>query len=84
MRPIDVMSNSYTKCNVDYNARNAKFEIDGHARISECKKCFAKDNAPSWSEEVFVINKVEDTVPQTHVIHDLNSEETCERFMKKN
>ena len=63
LRPIDVMSNSYTKCNVDYNARNAKFEIDGHARISECKKCFAKDNAPSWSEEVFVINKVEDTVP---------------------
>ena len=63
MRPIDVTSNSYTECNVDYNARNAKFETDGHARISECKKCFAKGNAPSWSEEVFVINKVEDTVP---------------------
>ena len=83
MRPIDVMSNSYTECNVDYNARNAKFEIDGHARISKCKKCFAKDNAPSWSEEVFVINKVEDTVPQTHVIHDLNSEETGETFYEK-
>ena len=63
MRPIDVTSNSYTECNVRYNARNAKFEIDGHVRISKYKKCFAKDNAPSWSEEVFVINKIKNTVP---------------------
>ena len=83
MRPIDVTSNSYTECNVDYNARNAKFEIDGHVRISKYKKSFAKDNAPSWSEEVFVINKVKNTVPQTHVIHHLNGEETVETFYEK-
>ena len=35
---------------------------------------------PNWSEEVFVIKKVKNTVPWTYVINDLNGE----HFMKKN
>ena len=30
---------------------------------------------PNWSEEVFVIKKVKNTVPWTYVINDLNGEE---------
>ena len=36
---------------------------------------FAKGYLPNWSEEVFVVNKIRDTVPWTYLINDLNGEE---------
>ena len=36
---------------------------------------FAKYYIPDWSEEVFVIKKVKNTVPWTHVLNNLNGEE---------
>ena len=36
---------------------------------------FAKHYIPDWSEEVFVIKKVKNTVPWTHVLNNLNGEE---------
>ena len=44
---------------------------------------FAKGYAPNWSEEVFVIKKVKNTVPWTYVINDLNSEENIGTFYEK-
>ena len=44
---------------------------------------FAKGYAPNWSEEVFVIKKVKNTVPWTYVINDLNSEENIGIFYEK-
>ena len=38
---------------------------------------------PNWLEEVFVIKEVENTVPWTYVISDLNGEETIETFYEK-
>ena len=38
----------------------------------------------NWSEEIFVINKIENTVPWTYVINNLNGEELLVHFMKKN
>ena len=38
---------------------------------------------PNWSEEVFVIKKVRNTVPWTYVINDL-LKHLLEHFMKKN
>ena len=38
---------------------------------------------PNWSEEVFVIKKVKNTVPWTYVINDLNGEEITGTFYKK-
>ena len=35
---------------------------------------------PNWSEEVFVIDKIKNTVPWTHVINDLNGEEVTGTF----
>ena len=37
----------------------------------------------TWSEEVFVISKIENTVPQTNVINDLNGEELIGTFYEK-
>ena len=42
MKPIDVKSNSYAECNVDSNAKDPKFKIDDHVRISKYKSIFAK------------------------------------------
>ena len=44
---------------------------------------FAKGYVPNWSEEVFVITKVKDTVPWTYVTNDLNWEEIVRTFYEK-
>ena len=38
---------------------------------------------PNWSEEVFVIKKVKNTVPRTYVINDSNGEEITGTFYEK-
>ena len=52
-------------------------------RTSKYKYIFAKGYTPNWSEEVFVIKKIEKTVPWTYVIDDLNSEEITGTFYEK-
>ena len=47
------------------------------------KTFLQKDYTPNWSEEVFVIKKVENTLPWTYVISDLNGEEIVEAFCEK-
>ena len=42
-----------------------------------------KGYAPIWSEEIFVVKKIKNTVPQTYVISDLNGEEILGSFYKK-
>ena len=44
---------------------------------------FAKGYAPNWSEEVFVISKVENTLPCTYIISDFNSKENSLTFYAK-
>ena len=44
---------------------------------------FAKGYTLNWSEEVFVIKKVKNTVPWTYVISDLNGKEIIETFYEK-
>ena len=38
---------------------------------------------PNWSEEIFVIKKIKNTVPWTYVINDLNGEEIIGTFYEK-
>ena len=38
---------------------------------------------PNWSEEIFVISKIKNTVPGTYIINDLNGEETIGTFYEK-
>ena len=35
---------------------------------------------PNWSEQIFVIKKIKNTVPWTYVINDLNGEEIIGTF----
>ena len=47
------------------------------------KNLSAKGYAPNWSEEVFVIRKIKNTVPWTYIISDLNGEEIDQTFYEK-
>ena len=37
----------------------------------------------NWSEEVFIISKIKNTVPLTYIINDLNGEEIIGTFYEK-
>ena len=83
MKPIDVTSDSYAEYNEDSNKKDPKFKVGDHVRISKYKNIFAKGYTPNWSEEVFVINKIKNTVPWTYAISDLNGEEITGSFYEK-
>ena len=83
MKPIDVKSDSYAEYNEDSNEKDPKFKVGDHVRISKYKNIFAKGYTPNWSEEVFVINKIKNTVPWTYAISDLNGEEIIGSFYEK-
>ena len=38
---------------------------------------------PNWSEEIFVIKKIKNTVPWTYIINDLNDKEIIGTFYEK-
>ena len=75
IKPIDVTDDSFAEHNEESNKKDPKFKVGDHVRISKYKNIFAKGYAPNWSEEVFVINKINNTVPWTYAISDLNGEE---------
>ena len=82
-KPIDVTDDYYAECNEDFNKINPKFKVGDYVRISKYKNIFAKGYTPNWSEEVFVIDKIKNTVPWTYVINDLNDEEINGSFFEK-
>ena len=83
MKPADVKDNTYINTDKEINNKDPKFKVGDHVRISKYKNIFAKGYMPNWSEEVFVIKKVKNTVPWTYVINDLNGEEITETFYEK-
>ena len=78
MKPIDVIDDSYAEYNEDFNKK-----VGDDVRISKYKNIFAKGYAPNWSEEVFVISKIKNTVPWTYLINDLNGEQITGSFYDK-
>ena len=83
MKPVDVKDNTYIDFKKQVNDKDLKFKVDDHVRISKHKTIFAKGYRLNWSEEVFVIKKVKNTVPWTYVINDLNGEEIIGTFYEK-
>ena len=82
-KPIDVTRDSYAEYNEHSNKKDPNFKVGDLVRISKYKNIFAKDYAPNWSEEVFVVNKVKNTVPWTYVVSDLNGEKNIGSFYEK-
>ena len=83
MKPIDVKDNTYINTSKKINNKDPKFKVGDRVRISKYKNIFAKGYMPNWSEEVFVIKKIKNTVPWTYVINDLKGEEIIGTFYEK-
>ena len=70
----DVGDDNFTKYVEESNEKDPKFKLGDRVRISKYKNVFAKGYVPNWSEEVFVVNKIKNTLPWTYEINDLNRE----------
>ena len=83
MKPTGVKSDSFAEYNEESNEEDPQFKVSDHVRIFKYKNIFAKGYDPNWNEEIFVINKIENTVPWTYVISDLNGENFFGSFYEK-
>ena len=83
MKPANVKGNSFAEYNEESNEKDPKFKVNDYVRISKYKNVFAKGYTPNWSEEIFVIKKIKNTVPWTYVISDLNGDEIVGSFYEK-
>ena len=81
MKPIDVKNNKRVYIN-EHNEKDSRFKVGDRVRISKFKNIFAKGYTPNWSKEIFIVNKINDTVPCTYTynIKDLNDEEIIGSF----
>ena len=84
MKPVDLNNNIYIDFKKEVNDKGPKFKVGDTVRISKYKNIFAKGYTPNWSEEIFVIEKVKNTVPWVYVINDLNGEEIIGISFEKN
>jgi len=55
--------------------RKPKLKIGNKVRLSRTKQIFEKGYLPNWSEELYVIDKVQNTIPVTYKLKDLLGEE---------
>ena len=82
MKPIDARDNERVYIN-EYNEKDSRFKVGDRVRISKFKNIFAKGYTPNWSKEIFIVDKINDTVPYTYNIKDLNGEKIIGSFYDK-
>ena len=84
MKPIDVRDNNNKRVYIDeHNEKRSRFKVGDTVRISKFKNIFAKGYTPNVSKEIFIVDKINDTVPYTYNLKDLNDEETIGSFYDK-
>ena len=65
MKCVDVKPKTYIDSSKEINGKDRKFKIGNIVRISKYRNIFGKVYIPNWSEEVFVIKRIKNTVPST-------------------
>ena len=80
MKPIDVKDDNKRVYIEDHNEKDSRFNVGDKVRISKFKNIFAKGYTPNWSREIFIIKKINDTIPYTYSLKDLNDEEIIGSF----
>ena len=83
MKLVLVKSSTYIDFDKNNNTWDLKLKVGDHVRMSKYKNIFAKSYMPNWSEEVFVITKVKNTVPRAYVISDLKGAEIVANVLRK-
>ena len=79
MKPIDVKNNKRAYID-EHNEKDSRFKVGDRVRISKFKNIFAKGYTPNWSTEIFIVDKINDTVPYTYTLKDLTDEEIIGSF----
>ena len=82
MKPIDVKNNKRMYID-EHNKKDSRFKVGDRVRISKFKNTFAKGYTPNWSSEKFIVDKINDTIPYTYKLKDLNDEEIIGSFYDK-
>ena len=67
MKPVDVKNNKRVYID-EHNEKDSKFKVGDRVRISKFKNIFAKGYAFNWRSEIFIVDKINDTVPYTYKI----------------
>ena len=83
IKPIDFGDNNKREYIDEHNEKDSKFKVGDRVRISRYKNIFAKGYAPNRSSEIFIVDKINDTVPYTYNLKDLNDEEIIGSFYDK-
>ena len=83
IKPIGVKDNTYINTDKEVNDEKPKFKVGDHITISKYKNIFPKGYTPNWSEEIFMIKEIKNTVPWTYVINDVNGEHIIRTFYEK-
>jgi hypothetical protein len=66
---VEVLQNTLDKTRL--NLKNKpKFKVGDKVRISRTKTIFEKGYLPNWSEELFIIDSVQKTIPVTYKLKD--------------
>ena len=82
MKPMDVKNNKRVYI-YEHNEEHNRFNGGDRVRISRYKNIFAKGYASNWSSEIFIVDEINDTVPYTYNLKDLNDEEVIGSFYDK-
>ena len=80
MKPIDVRDNNKIVYIDEHNEKRSRFKVNDKVRISKFKNIFSKGYTPNWSKEIFIVDKINDIVPYTYNLKDLNDEEIIGSF----
>jgi len=60
--------------------RKPHFRVDDRVRIYRYKQTFEKGYMPNWTKEIFVIDEINNTIPITYKIKDLEGEPALGSF----
>ena len=79
IKPIDVKDNKRVYID-EHNEKYSRFKVGDRVRTSKFKNIFAKGYTPNWSPEIFIVDKINDTVPYMYNLQDLHDEEIIGSF----
>ena len=80
MKPKDIGYNNKRVYIDEHTKKDSRFKVADRVRISKFKNIFAKGYNPNWSKKMFIVDKINDTVPYTYNLKDLNDEEIIGSF----
>ena len=78
MKPKDVKNDNDRVYIDEHNKKSTRFNVG-----NKFKNIFAKGYTPNWSKEIVIVNKINDTVPWTYSLKDLNDEEVIGSFFDR-